>query len=191
VARVNLVLWGSTANPQSCKLQASLLPARGDGWQEIDNIDVPSQFAHAHTHTLLRPVESRYWRLVVRSNWGATWGVGLQRVRFLGDAGASSTSADTAAQQGLQQLSHFAEHGFQGAGAEAAAGHSSRAAVVAAFAGSAAVLVVWCMWSRLAQWWTPWAASTYVPVALPSTPGTRVFVRRVRTDGAFAPHSTL
>ena len=195
VTHVVLVLWGSMANPQTCKLQTSLAPSRDDGWQTIETIDVPSQFARAHTHTLQRPVDSRYWRLVVRSNWGATWGVGLQRVRFLGDV---RSRAAAAAQEGLLQLSHFEGSGAQRKGTAAAKGRSTHAAAVAAVAGSAAVLVVWAMWSRLGQWWTPWATSRYAPVPVPSTPGTRVFVRRVRTgaggnpnSGGFEPHGAL
>jgi hypothetical protein len=49
-------------------------------------------------------VTARYWRLLARRNWGASTGVGLQRVRFLsgGDADGGEAAAAAEAQAAAQ-----------------------------------------------------------------------------------------
>ena len=170
VVAVSLHLWGTPANPQTVELSTALAPSLWEGWVLVDTIDVPSPTSVHHKQKLLQPVQARYWKVHCRSNWGATWGMGMQRIRFVAGDGAlagnlASRTAGGSDATVLAHLAHYAHSTFVHRGVVSA---DLKSAVVAA-AAAIAVLLVACTWSRLPRLWTPWATTTYTVVQAQAT----------------------
>ena len=117
VVAVSLDLWGTPANPQTVELSTALAPSLWEGWVLVDTIDVPSPTSVHHKQKLLQPVQARYWKVHCRSNWGATWGMGMQRIRFVAGDGAlagnlASRTAGGSDATVLARLAHYAHSTF-------------------------------------------------------------------------------
>ena len=85
---VTLDLFGNDGNPRSCWIQAGDAP---DRVSSLVRILVPSASSTSVTATVpvaRRTPPHRYYRLFILDNWGAEWGVGFNRIRFLCDDGS-------------------------------------------------------------------------------------------------------
>jgi hypothetical protein len=77
---VKMDLWGSNASPKECDMQSS------DGydgpWNSVKKFTVPEGKRVFDVSLPAAAAKSRYWRLAVASNWGATWGMGFNQLKF-------------------------------------------------------------------------------------------------------------
>jgi len=84
VRSVKLTLWGSNANPKDCIILNSMNQGGDQGplWNAVSHFRVPK--GSKSYRAFLPPSKSkmRFWRFLVKNNWGATWGMGLNRVEW-------------------------------------------------------------------------------------------------------------
>jgi hypothetical protein len=78
---INFKLWGSDASPKNVRMETSshhLGP-----WSVAVTFKVPKKTSFTYKVPTEKSL-SRYWRMYLVDNWGATWGIGLNEVQFTG-----------------------------------------------------------------------------------------------------------
>ena len=144
VTGIKLELWGTAANPQQCRVDAS---RSGTSLTDLSPrllLDVPSASSKAHEAALPVPSGARFWRLFVLTNWGARWGTAIKRVHF--NHGAQIASAAHGS-QGWVSAAEAVES--KAVAAALARGHLSAIAASAMLIAAAACCV--CVCARRAQ----------------------------------------
>ena len=71
----------TSGNPKNCRLQTSATGTAAGPWSDVAVLSVPSAAARAHTARIDGGV-ALFWRLYLLDNWGADWGIAIERVEF-------------------------------------------------------------------------------------------------------------
>jgi len=79
VVAVKFNMWGSSANPKNVMLESST--SFQGPWTVTKRVVLPEGVKQYLTH--IDSSSQRYWRLFIKDNWGAQWGVGFNAIRFL------------------------------------------------------------------------------------------------------------
>lgn len=89
---LQLDLWGSNASPKDCRAQKS---AGYDGpWTTVKKFQVAEGKRVFDLSLPASSSKARYWRLSFDTNWGASWGMGFNQVRFFTSAVIKEPQAD-------------------------------------------------------------------------------------------------